>query len=96
MAKKNKNRRSGFSANTIYRLIRIGALVAPAASIAIGQGTNESKLNDGVRAYMGFDMSTGTFSWQDLGRGWMPSVGAAVATYGVPKIGGAIRRLLKF
>jgi len=83
-----------FSTAKIFKLVRLAALGAPAAGIATSALTPEAKVREGIRAYTGYDMGTKTFSFQHLQQGWLPFLGASVATYGIPKITSMIRSFM--
>lgn len=93
MAKKKRRRKGGNLQATAFKLLRIGALVAPAASVAMGGGTNHAKISEGVALYTGYSIDTGRFMPDKLARGWGPFFMACLATYGIPKLMGIIRRL---
>lgn len=78
---------------TIMKFIRIGALVAPAAVAAMGSGTPKERLAHGLSMYTGYDMITGTFDWRRMVAGWSAYLASILATVGIPKIAGIIRRL---
>lgn len=78
---------------TIKRLVQLGALAAPAASIAMGGGPPEEKLRRGLRIYTGFNMADMSFSWSMLSKGWMPYVATVLITEGIQKATSMIRKL---
>jgi len=78
---------------TAFKLIRLGALVAPAGYIAVQPWTMEGKVSRGLSWYTGFDISTGTFHFDRLMKGWGPYLGAMLTTYGIPKIAGILRKI---
>ena len=88
------SKRRGFlSAQTIMKFARIGALVAPAAAVALSAQTPSNKVAEGIRWYTGFNIHNGTWSWQNLLRGWTPYVATSLITHGISKLSGIIRRL---
>lgn len=87
-------KRGAFNTNKLFGLVRKAALVAPAIAIAVGPATPENKLKLGIRQYTGFDINTGTWSWENLMKGLGPYAGAVVATYGIQKLGSLIRGIL--
>lgn len=95
MAKKKKSRRSGFSANSMFKWIRIGALVGPGAAELMGvTGHDVSHRPAWVLSYYtGYDISDGGFYPDRLKIGWGPYLMAVLTTYGIPKLAGIIRRL---
>lgn len=89
---KNKNKRSGFNTQKIYKFIRIAALILPAAERALGPGTPMQKLNLVKRDYFGIG-TDGKWYPHLMARGWVPVIAATAVTYAVPKIAGLIRGL---
>ena len=95
-ARKTKVRKvgkSGFNTQKIMKYVRLAALGAPAAAIAMGAGTPEQKIRSGIVRYTGFNMDTGEFSFASLAKGWTPFAAATAVTYGIPKLAGIIRGL---
>lgn len=92
MGKKNQPKRNGFNTQKIFKYVRFGALVLPAATTALGPGTFAQKATVIKRDYFGVG-ADGKFVYQNLARGWMPFVAASLITYGIPKLMGMIRRL---
>ena len=88
-----RKRVGGFNTQKIFKLIRIGALLVPAASIASQPVSGTEKIEQGVRAYFGWSIRHGNFSWGRLAAGWMPYLASIGVTYGIPKIAGLIRGL---
>jgi hypothetical protein len=86
-------RRGFLNTSTFMKFARLFALAAPAAAVAIGPGTPQDKIKEGGRIYTGFDMNTGQWSLANLAQGWLPYIGTALATFGISKIIGMIRRL---
>lgn len=93
MAKNKGKRRRGFGFAQVAKFARLAAFVAPAAGVALSSGTPQEKVKRGIRFYTGFNMDTGTFSFQDLIVGWAPGVATSAITYGISKINGMIRRI---
>ena len=90
---RRKRRRGGKSmTRTVFKLVRLGALVAPAASVAVGPEDNRWKLNKALEMYTGFWPGR---AWkpEKMLQGWGPYIGACLATYGIPKLVSIIRRL---
>jgi len=71
----------------------MGALAAPAIATLTQPISGYDKSVAIVDAYTGYDMYNKTFTWGHLLRGWGPFLGACVATYGIPKVVGIIRKL---
>jgi len=84
---------------TVFKWLRIGALVAPAAVVATQPMKADQKLNEIFRLYTGVNIKHSMesnniqFDWKRLAMGWAPFVAAIVTTYGIPKIAGMIRRI---
>lgn len=76
----------GFSQQKMFKLLRFGALVAPAAFRALGTGSAQDKVQMGMRDYFGWNSYTGQMEWSALLNGWGPFIAASVATYGIPKL----------
>jgi len=90
MAKSKTKRKSGISTQKIFKFIRIGALILPAATTIMGPGTIAQKAVVLKRDYFGVG-ADGIFNLPNLSRGWMPFLAASAITYGIPKIMGMIR-----
>ena len=85
-------RKGGFNTQKLFKLIRLGALVLPAAGIAMSGVSTQEKLNYLRSAYFGV-RGDGTFHLEDLARGWLPYLASIGVTYGIPKVAGLIRGL---
>jgi len=93
MAKKRR-RRSGFNYQSIFKLIKIGALVGPAIGEALRwKDQPEEILPQGLRLYTGYYYPRGEFRVEWLMQGWTPFIVASIMGAIVPKITGLIRRL---
>jgi len=70
-------------------------LIAPGAyEIARAPGRNAGDIvADVFSVYSGYNIKDGSFDWGRLAQGWGPFVTTCLATYGVPKLMGIIRRL---
>ena len=91
---RRKRRRGGKSIQrTAFKLIRLGALVAPGIEIATRNLTTSQKIDRGLQAYTGYSTEQGNWVIGRMVQGWGPYIGAALATYGIPKIINIIRRL---
>lgn len=93
MANKKKRRGGKSITRTAFKLIRIGALGAPALGRAMQKSSTQDKINDGVEDYTGYSLRHKDFKLERLARGWSPYLGACLATYGIPKLIGIIRKL---
>ena len=93
---RRKKRRGGKSiARTVMKWLRIGALVAPAVEAAVNPKwpKAENKLHVIMYRYSGYDMNTGKWHPEALLQGWGPYLGTCLATYGIPKLMGIIRKV---
>ncbi len=86
-------RRSFLNTQTVMRLARVAALVGPAAGIALGTGSARAKIRDALIAYTGYNIDNGSFNLARLGQGWLPFISTSLATVGISKLSGIIRRL---
>ena len=93
MAKKGSRRRSFLSTSTIFKFVNLAALAAPAASVALGPGDAQTKITRGIHYYTGFNLANGQWDWGTLVKGWLPYVATKLATTGIQKLSGIIRRL---
>lgn len=87
-------KRGGFNTQKLFKGIRMVALIAPLAKVALGTGTGEQKLNTGIAIMTGYDLNTGDFQMHRLAKGWGPYVVATVMTTIVPKITSFIRGIV--
>ena len=86
--------KSFLNTQTLMKFVRLGALAAPAIGIAMQAGlSTQRKIKQGIRAYTGFDLTSGKFDFGRAVQGWLPYLGAVLFTYGIPKIASIIRRL---
>ena len=93
---KRKRRRGGKSlSRTVMKWLRIAALVGPAAEAAINPKwpKPKDKLHVILYRYSGYDMDTGKWHPEALLQGWGPYLGTCLATYGIPKLMGIIRKI---
>jgi len=91
---RRKRRRGGKSiTQQAFKWIRVGALVAPAVAVAVGPGSQHGKARTIIHKYTGFNIDDQSFNIERLLQGWGPYLGAVVATYGIPKLAGILRRL---
>ena len=98
---RRKKRRGGGKSlqTTVFKWLRIGALVAPAAVVAAQPMKLDQKLNEIFRLYTGVNVKHSMesnalqFDGGRLAMGWLPYLTTVLATYGIPKIAGIIRRI---
>jgi len=97
LARKKKKGGGGKSfTTTAFKLVRLGALLAPGAAAALNQSWDtRTKIRVAMRRYTGYDPQHhgGTFKLEWLAEGWTPYLGACAATYLILKITGLIRRI---
>jgi hypothetical protein len=86
--------KNSFNMSKIYGLMRKGALILPAAGIALGPGTPQQKANLASRAYFAYDLQTRQVKLEWAKEGWVPFLVANVLTRVVPKVGNFIRGLI--
>jgi hypothetical protein len=77
----------------VFKWVRVGALVAPAVSEVLRYPGDPNVVNTIMESYTGYNMVNGTWNIEALKRGWLPYLGACLATYGIPKISSILRRL---
>ncbi len=87
-----KRGRGGFSVNTAFKYIRLGALVAPALREASLYDRWEDKLVGGLGCYGGWNQGAHEFQWSMAMRAWTPYLAATLMTKGISKISGLIKR----
>lgn len=97
---RRKKRRGGKSLQTtVFKWLRIGALVAPGAVVAAQPMKLDQKLNEIFRLYTGVNVKHSMesnalqFDAGRLAMGWLPYLATVLTTYGIPKIAGIIRRI---
>jgi len=92
---RRKNRRGGGKSlqTTVFKWLRIAALVGPGAYQAIKWPKLEDKARQVLIRYTGYDMETGQFALKYLAEGYGPFLMTVLATYGIPKIAGIIRKI---
>lgn len=92
---KSGGRRLGkntFNTQKIFSLLRKGALIAPAAAVAMDPSLSaEEKVRVGVQKYTGVDMRTGQFHLNSLKEGWYPYLATTAVTTVAQKLGSFIR-----
>lgn len=81
------------STATLYKLIRLGALAAPAVYRVKERGFTTAAVEGMVHDYTGFILADGSWAGHRLLHGWAPYIAACVATHGIPKLVSLIRRL---
>jgi len=91
---KGGNRKMGKNTTQqLFKIIRLGALAAPGVGQFMVPQSMENKVRYAIRSYTGYDFKENAMHWDWLARGWGPYLGACLATYGIPKIAGILRKL---
>lgn len=94
MARKKRGYSRGFSTQSMFKWLRIGALAAPAAYWAMQPNMDaKTKIALAMRSYTGYNFVENKFDAQYLMGGWAPFILTTVLTHGVSKLGGIIRKL---
>lgn len=75
----------GFNIQKIFKIVRWGALAAPAVAIVVSPMSGPRKIRAGVLQYFGVDTDTGKFNLNNLRKGWEPYFWANVTTRVIPK-----------
>lgn len=91
-----KKRRGGKSlSRTVFKWLRVASLVAPGVHAALDPKwpRPKDKFHVIMYRYTGFDMDTGRFHPEALVEGYGPFLATTLATYGIPKIAGIIRKI---
>lgn len=91
--KSKLGRKGGFNTTKMFKYVRMAALAAPAVDFAMRAEPIDTKVGRILRAYTGYDKWSGTFKPEALLQGYLPFLGATVATYGIPKLAGILRGL---
>lgn len=95
MARKKKRRSRGLSLQrTMFKLLRIGSLVAPGIiNYTKISGDTKTKIGYTLLSYAGIKSTTKQFDFGLLAQTWTPFLITNLVTYGIPKLNGIIRRL---
>lgn len=93
--KVTKNKRKGGKSmtRTMFKLIRMGSLAAPAIVQAARPMPVEWKLKEIFTIYSGFNFHENKWQPHRLLEGYGAFLGATLATVGIPKLTGIIRRI---
>ena len=82
---------------TVFKWIRVGALVAPgviAAKRGLDSGWGiEGAIDQVLQTYTGYSVINNTYSFDELKKGWAPYIASILTTVGIPKVAAIIRRL---
>jgi len=78
---------------SLMKWVRVGALAAPAAAIAMSGDSTQGKIEQVIEAYTGYNIPSRQMNFGSLLRGWGPFLGATLVTYGIPKLAGILRKL---
>ena len=96
LARRRRRRRRGGGKSlqrTIFKWIRVAALVGPGAVAFVKGNTMEEKLSYVLAKYTGYQAWDNKFNPAQLVEGYGPFLMAVLATYGIPKIAGIIRKM---
>ena len=92
---RRKKRRGGKSLQTtVFKWLRVISIFAPEAYHALVEKKPAGRVfADMIYDKTGYNMADGTFKLERLAKGWGPFVMTCLATYGIPKLVGIIRRI---
>ena len=91
---RRRKRKGGKSLQSqVFKWLRVGALVAPAINDVLRGQTTQQKAVFVIESYSGYNIDKGQWKWEWMARGWTPFLLTSLATYGIPKLMGIIRRL---
>jgi len=91
---KRKRRRGGKSLqNTVFKWLRVGSIFAPEIVRFAQKKPLDNILANMVYEKTGLNPADGSFDITRLVKGWGPFLGTCLATYGIPKLVGIIRRI---
>jgi len=93
MGNKKKRRRGGSIIQTAFKFIRLGALIGPGIAESTNYTDPMDKIAGALLSYAGYSYKNKAFFWDLFAKAWTPYLLASVATYGVPKLTGIIRRI---
>jgi len=87
---RRKNKRKGGKSlqTTVFKWLRVGALLTPAAVVATQPMKLDQKANEILRLYTGVNIKHSMasnslqFDWGRLAMGWLPFLTATLTTYG--------------
>jgi hypothetical protein len=91
-----KKKRRGGGRNiqaTIFKWLRVGALVGPGVVAATKGRTWEERASYVLAKYTGYQAWDEKFNAAQLVEGYAPFLVTTLVTYGIPKLAGIIRRL---
>ena len=86
--------RNGFNQQKLFKLARMAALLGPHAGVWMSAQPVEQKVQGSIKLLSGYDIQSGTFSFEDLGKGYIPLLATTAVTKVIPKISGLIGGLL--
>lgn len=90
--KRSNPRKRSFSINTVFKYIRLGALIAPAYGRYAGYGGGTRGFQAALGGFAGVQPD-GSFSGAMFKASWLPYLLACLATHGIGKLNGIIRDL---
>ena len=93
-SRSRRHHRSGFGTQGIFKLLRIAALAAPAVAEAVSSASPQDKVMHALANYTGYDFMSGTVNPSWLIRGYGPFLLTSLATIGIPKLMGIIKKVV--
>jgi len=93
MARKKKRRSGKSITRTMFKLLPVAALFAPAASELVKPISMENKISGIVVKYTGWDIVQNRWMPEKLAGGWMPYITTKLIIKGVQKLGGIIQSI---
>lgn len=90
--KTNMSKRSGFNTQKIFKIARMAALVAPAATTLMSTGFNAEGAAQVMQKYTGIRPGA-PFRFDKLVEGYLPFLATSAITYAIPKVSGILRGL---
>jgi hypothetical protein len=90
--RKRRSRRSFLGSSTIFKFIRLGALIAPAIYRYNLAGGGAHGVRRAFESFAGIDHN-GKFNTGILAASWLPFIMTNLVTHGIGKLNGIIRRI---
>jgi len=78
---------------TVFKWLRIGSIFAPEIYRAVQKKPLDYIVGHIMIEKMGYDPGDGSWELGRLAKGWGPFLATCLATYGIPKLVGIIRRI---
>ncbi len=93
MAKRKRKRGGKSTQRTVFKLLRLAALVGPGVVAATKGKTLEERFSYILAKYTGYEAWNEKFNPAQLVEGYGPFLITCLVTYGIPKLTSLIRRL---